>query len=94
MKEIVLLGDRDPRFVTHRELDAAIELFPPGVRGRWMATDAADAAGSLNADALWVVSGGPYRDDDVVYAAIEGARTARQPFLGTCSGFQYAVKPR
>jgi CTP synthase (UTP-ammonia lyase) len=38
-----------------------------------------------------VVPGSPYRNDAVVYAAIESARTSGQPFLGTCAGFQYAV---
>ena len=25
---LVALGDRDPRYLTHREIDAALELFP------------------------------------------------------------------
>jgi CTP synthase (UTP-ammonia lyase) len=45
----------------------------------------------VDADGLWVVPGSPYRDDTAVYAAITGARTSGQPFLGTCAGFQYAV---
>jgi hypothetical protein len=27
---IVVLGDRDPKYLTHRELDAALALFPDG----------------------------------------------------------------
>jgi CTP synthase (UTP-ammonia lyase) len=38
-----------------------------------------------------VAPGSPYGNDDVVYAAIQAARTSGQPFLGTCSGFQYTV---
>jgi CTP synthase (UTP-ammonia lyase) len=91
VKQIVLLGDRDPRALTHRELDAALKLFPSGVRGIWIGTDAPEAASTADADGLWVVSGSPYRDDDAVYSAITAARTSGQPFLGTCSGFQYAV---
>ncbi len=91
MMDVVLLGDRNPEFLTHRELDAALGLFPAHVRGRWVGTDSREAAEVSNADGLWVVSGSPYRDDDAVYAAIEQARMSGQPFLGTCSGFQYAV---
>ena len=91
MKDIVLLGDRDPRFLTHRELDAALELFPDGIKGRWVGSDTADAARTADADALWAVPGTPYRDDAAVYSAITTARISGQPFLGTCGGFQYAV---
>src|SRR3954470_17839164 len=90
MKDIVLLGDRVDSF-THREFDALIEQLAPTVRVRWVATDSPDAKRTTDADGLWVASGSPYRDDDVVYAAIQAARTSGQPFLGTCSGFQYTV---
>ena len=91
MKEIVLLGDRDPKAVTHRALDAAISQMPPTIRARWIGTDTPDAARTSQADALWAVSGTPYRNDSAVYAAITTARTSGQPFLGTCGGFQYTV---
>jgi CTP synthase (UTP-ammonia lyase) len=91
MKEIILLGDRNPDYLTHREFDAALAQLPGSVRARWVGTDAAEAARTADADGLWVASGSPYRDDDAVYAAIEAARTSGQPFLGTCSGFQYTV---
>jgi CTP synthase (UTP-ammonia lyase) len=91
VKHIVLLGDRNTSYRTHRELDAALTLFPSGVRAFWVGTDAPDMAHISDADGLWVVPGSPYRDDDAVYSAIRAARTSGQPFLGTCSGFQYAV---
>jgi CTP synthase (UTP-ammonia lyase) len=91
MKNIVLLGDRNISFVTHRELDAAIALLPGGVRARWVGTDSPEAARTDQADAVWAVPGSPYRSDGAVYSAIETARTSGQPFLGTCGGFQYAV---
>ena len=91
MKNIFLLGDRDTNSVTHRELDAAIGLLPSGVRARWVGTDTPDAMQTLDADAVWVVPGSPYRNDAAVYSAITSARTSGQPFLGTCGGFQYAV---
>jgi CTP synthase (UTP-ammonia lyase) len=91
MKRIVLLGDRNPGYLTHRELDAALSLLPPGVRGSWVGTDTPEAARVAEADGLWVVPGSPYRDDGAVYAAIAAARTSGQPFLATCGGFQYTV---
>jgi CTP synthase (UTP-ammonia lyase) len=91
MKQIVLLGDRDPRSLTHRELDAALTLFPAGVRASWVGTDTPEASRVSNADGLWLVPGSPYRDDAAAYSAITAARTSGQPFLGTCAGFQYAV---
>ncbi len=91
MKDIVPLGDHNAAFITDRELDAAINLLPSGVKARWVGTDSPEASRAADADAIWVVPGSPYKDDAVVYAAIEAARTSGQPFLGTCSGFQYAV---
>lgn len=92
VKQIVLVGDRNASYLTHRELDAALQLFPAGVRAFWIGTDTPGAAARISsADGVWVVPGSPYRDDDAVYGAITAARTSRQPFLGTCGGFQYAV---
>jgi CTP synthase (UTP-ammonia lyase) len=80
------LGDRDPTYLTHREIDAAMALAPPGVEIRWLPTEGAriDAF-----DGVWVLPGTPYRDDDAVAAAIRLAREQGMPILGTCGGFQY-----
>jgi CTP synthase (UTP-ammonia lyase) len=91
IKDLVVLGDRNPAFVTHRELDAALALLPDGVSARWVGTDTSDARRTTDADGLWVVPGTPYHDDDAAYAAITAARTTGQPLLGTCGGFQYMV---
>jgi CTP synthase (UTP-ammonia lyase) len=91
VKHVVVLGDRNPEYLTHREIDAAIALLPATVRAQWVGTDSTDASRTLEADALWTVPGSPYKNDDAVYAAIRAARTNGQPFLGTCGGFQYTV---
>jgi CTP synthase (UTP-ammonia lyase) len=88
--KIVALGDRDPSFLTHRELDAAFELMPEGVECAWTASDSAQARELDAADGIWLLPGTPYRDDAVAYAAIEHCRVSGKPFLGTCGGFQYA----
>jgi CTP synthase (UTP-ammonia lyase) len=86
---IAVLGDRNVDYLTHRELDATLELMPGDVDARWLPSP--DAAAAAGADGLWVVPGTPYRDDDAVLEAIRRARTAGVPMLGTCGGFQYML---
>jgi CTP synthase (UTP-ammonia lyase) len=80
---IAALGDRNPSFLTHREIDATIALAP-GIR--WVGTDGASIDGY---DGLWVVPGTPYRDEEAALEAIRFAREAEMPILGTCGGFQH-----
>jgi CTP synthase (UTP-ammonia lyase) len=42
-------------------------------------------------DAVWLMSGSPYADEAAVYSAVARVRELQMPFLGTCSGMQYAV---
>jgi CTP synthase (UTP-ammonia lyase) len=88
---IALVGDRDPHYLTHRELDASIALMPAAVDARWVATDGPDAGHLDEFDALWIVPGTPYRDERPVFAAIEHARRCGVPILGTCGGFQHML---
>jgi CTP synthase (UTP-ammonia lyase) len=88
---LAVLGDRDTRHLTHRELDACLALLPGDVAARWVATDGPDARRIDAFDAVWVVPGTPYRDDGAALAAIERARTGGMPILGTCGGFQYML---
>ncbi len=88
---IALVGDRDPKYLTHRELDASIALMPAGVEARWVATDGPDAHRLDGFDALWILPGTPYRDERPVFTAIEHARTSGVPILGTCGGFQHML---
>ena len=89
MPAIAVLGDRDTRFVTHRELDAELARMPAGVDAAWLPSPRAAEAAA--ADAIWVAPGTPYADDDAVLAAIGRAIDDGTPLLGTCGGFQYAV---
>lgn len=92
---ITVLGDHDPEFSTHRELDAALARLGDGVEARWVASDAPEASALGDAggpaDGLWIAPGGPYRDNDAVLAAIGRARVSGLPLLGTCSGFQFSA---
>jgi CTP synthase (UTP-ammonia lyase) len=86
---IAVLGDRNTGHLTHREIDATLDLMPADVDARWLPSPEAEAA--VEADGLWVVPGTPYRDDEAVLAEIRRARTAGMPILGTCGGFQYML---
>jgi CTP synthase (UTP-ammonia lyase) len=88
---IVVLGDRNVEYLTHRELDGALGLFPDWASADWVATDSSEARALGDIDGLWLVPGSPYRDTRAVCAAIKYAREGGIPLLGTCSGFQYTV---
>lgn len=87
---IVALGDRDPRLLTHREIDASLILLSKHVDCGWVGTDAPQARDLAGADGVWLLPGTPYRDDDAAFAAIRYCLATGTPFLGTCGGFQYA----
>jgi CTP synthase (UTP-ammonia lyase) len=87
---LLILGDREPSYLTHREIDAALTLLPAGLDAGWTATDSRQARELVGVDAVWLLPGTPYRDEDAAYAAIRHCVESRTPFLGTCGGFQYA----
>jgi CTP synthase (UTP-ammonia lyase) len=84
---IVALGDRDPQFLTHRELDAALALLPDA---DWVATDDPAARDLDCVDGVWLLPGTPYRDQAAAFEAIRHCLATGTRFLGTCGGFQYA----
>lgn len=87
---VVALGDRDERYLTHREIDAALALFPSDIDAAWVGTDSPGARDFDEADGIWLLPGSPYRDDEAALAAIRYCVDTGTPFLGTCAGFQYA----
>jgi len=88
--KILALGDRDPAYLTHREIDATLALLPGEVDCGWVRTDSAQARALDAVDGVWLLPGTPYRDDDAARAAIHHCVDTGTPFLGTCGGFQYA----
>jgi CTP synthase (UTP-ammonia lyase) len=88
---LLALGDRNPDFLTHREIDSALRLLPADVDCRWVATDDPRARELASYDGVWLLPGTPYRDDEAAYAAIGHCLDTGIPFLGTCGGFQYAA---
>ncbi|EQD54719.1 CTP synthase, partial [mine drainage metagenome] len=85
---IMALGDRDERYLTHREVDEALARFPSDAGAQWTATDS--GADFTLADGVWLLPGSPYRDEAAARAAIRHCLATGTPFLGTCAGFQYA----
>src|SRR4051794_5041248 len=85
---IVALGDRDTRYLTHREIDAALVLFPPGAAAERVATDSARACSLEDADGVWLLPGPPHRAPQAACAPIRQCLATATPSLGTCGGFQ------
>lgn len=86
-----VVGDHNPAYPSHRELDAALGLLPAGTTGAWLGTDDPGVRDLTGVDGLWIAPGSPYRDDEAVLAVIGAARTGGVPLLATCGGFQYAA---
>lgn len=90
-----LVGDYRADAVAHQAIPLAIERAARRlnitVEADWIATDQLDQRDLTQSEAVWVVPGSPYRNDDGVFATIRQARESGKPLLGSCGGFQYAV---
>ena len=84
---ILALGDRDTSYLTHREIDAALALFPADAGAGWVATDSVGARDLIGVSGVWLLPGTPYRDAGAAFAAIRHCLDTGTPFLGTCGGF-------
>jgi CTP synthase (UTP-ammonia lyase) len=85
------LGDRNPSFLTHREIDAALELLGPAIVNSWTPTASVDGRNFENVDGVWLLPGSPYQNAETAFHAIDYCVKSGTPFLGTCGGFQYAA---
>jgi CTP synthase (UTP-ammonia lyase) len=89
--KIMALGDRDPAHLTHREIDAVLDVLNRRVECSWVFTDSAEAHQLDKVDGVWLLPGTPYRDALAAFEAIDHCLDTGKPFLGTCGGFQHAV---
>jgi len=94
---IGVIGEYDPGNETHVATDDALGhsalRLGIGVDVDWVSTaDVGDPETSLGSfGGLIIAPGSPYRSQEGALAAIERARTAGVPLLGTCGGFQHLV---
>jgi len=92
---IALVGDRSASVVAHGripDLFDALASRDERIEVYWLHTSTiaspSDVAGF---DGIWVVPGSPYESPAGALAAVQAARTAAIPFLGTCGGFQHLL---
>ncbi|MFA1238806.1 CTP synthase [Serratia odorifera] len=93
---IALVGDFRPQAVAHQAIPIALSLaaahLDVDIDSCWLPTETVNHAEVLaDYDAIWLVPGSPYQNDDGAFIAIRHAREQNVPFLGSCGGFQYAV---
>jgi CTP synthase (UTP-ammonia lyase) len=80
-----------PLHPSHRALNIARGMLGDDVEADWVPTMPPVVHRLADFDGIWLVPGGPYVDEPAACAAVTWARTRDVPFLGTCSGLQYAV---
>jgi CTP synthase (UTP-ammonia lyase) len=96
---IGILGDFNPGLRSHRATNDALQhaahKLQREIETTWLPTPSlldADAAAQLDTlDGLWGSAGSPFKSFDGMLKGIEFARVHDRPYLGTCSGFQYAL---
>jgi CTP synthase (UTP-ammonia lyase) len=88
---IALVGDEEPAYPGHRELNALRSMLGSDVRAEWAPTDGEQVKDLSAFTGVWLTPGSPYADDAAVYHVVRWARENDVPFLGTCGGLQYAV---
>lgn len=93
---LALVGDYRSSAVAHQAIPAAVDLAAASLNlsaiAEWVPTETITSPAQFqHFDAIWVVPGSPYQNDEGAYLAITCARENNVPFLGSCGGFQYAV---
>jgi CTP synthase (UTP-ammonia lyase) len=98
MPRIALVGDRDSAVLAHQAIDRcfvlAQEVESLAVEGTWVPTQSiVPGSDSIlkSFAGVWCVPASPYQNTEGAIWAIQFARKAGVPFLGTCGGFQHAV---
>lgn len=92
---VALVGDYRASAVAHQAIPSAIEFAAKTlsltIAADWIATPEIDQHNLADYQAVWLVPGSPYLNDDGVFATLRWVRENGKPFLGSCGGFQYAV---
>jgi CTP synthase (UTP-ammonia lyase) len=93
---IGLIGDYDATVPAHQAIPIALQLAADSAAielgMKWVPTEEVLNVSRVSQfDGLWCVPASPYRNMQGALTAIQYAREAGRPFLGTCGGFQHAV---
>jgi CTP synthase (UTP-ammonia lyase) len=94
---LALVGDRSADVQAHARIPGIIDFINASSAGDpielyWLHSTSLDGPGDVAGfDGVWVVPGSPYQSEAGVIAAVEGARVAAIPLLGTCGGFQHLL---
>lgn len=93
---LALVGDYRADAVSHQAIPLAVQLAARALNleilPQWLPTPAITDSNVLQSfDALWLIPGSPYLNDDGAFLTIRYARENNVPFLGSCGGFQYAI---
>jgi CTP synthase (UTP-ammonia lyase) len=93
MTRICQIGDYNPEVIAHQAIPKALALAADrgDVRPEWLPTEDAETADLGAYDGFWCVPASPYRSMAGALRAIQFAREADRPYLGTCGGCQHAI---
>lgn len=94
-KTLVILGEYNPDWETHRATNAAIEhssrVVSCALRTEWHSTSTITRSRIETAHGFWIATGAPYLSLDTALDVIRFAREHHVPCLGTCQGFQHIM---
>ncbi len=93
---LALVGDYRSEAVAHQAIPLALaraaDSLAIDIDPQWVPTpELGDLSAIRQSDAVWLVPGSPYKNDEGVYSMLRSMRESGKPFLGSCGGFQYAV---
>lgn len=96
MVRLALVGDYLPDAISHQAIPKAVQFAAHAlhldVNTQWLPTETiTDSRVLQEYDAIWLIPGSPYVNDEGAYITLRYARENNVPFLGSCGGFQYAV---
>ena len=92
--KLALVGERDLTKTAHQGIEASLALYRQSVGPlafEWLGTAAVTATALSVFSGIWCVPGSPCESTEGAVRAIQHARLAQKPFLGTCGGFQHAL---
>jgi CTP synthase (UTP-ammonia lyase) len=93
--EIVVVGDFDPKSVTHIATNRAIEHAGRHLNAspdfQWLETQEAEYVDLDRVEGFWIAPGSPYKSLAGALRVIRFARENMVPLLGTCGGFQHVI---